>query len=325
MSKKPFPFKVCEQCCDGGGTGGNIIIDDAMSDTSENAVQNKVVKAYVDGNRTHYSESFCVCDYTHTLDTENWDGSDYGGTFTLDKEVEPDSLRLYINGEYVPITYTNTDLTDNEHYTFYINPEDAFIFEYYKNTKTISFPPWIEKNNYKLYEEVIHQIDLKYIPKLDESHIPNTVPKMAKYEKEFICEYTYNSVDFEGEFFPGVVVNKKLSKDNVAVYVNGEKTTDLRCDTNYETDGSFVGFGDEYIYFYYNCTDNTVAFYPGFEDGTVVQIYEENFNALKESDLSNEIARTQYVDKLVDGKIGDIDTALDGIIALQESLIGGAE
>lgn len=22
MAKKPFPFKVCEQCCDGSGTGG---------------------------------------------------------------------------------------------------------------------------------------------------------------------------------------------------------------------------------------------------------------------------------------------------------------
>lgn len=31
-----------------GGEGGSITIDDAMSDTSKNAVQNKVVKAYVD-------------------------------------------------------------------------------------------------------------------------------------------------------------------------------------------------------------------------------------------------------------------------------------
>lgn len=34
----------------GGGSGGvNIEIDDAMSDTSKNAVQNKVIKEYVDG------------------------------------------------------------------------------------------------------------------------------------------------------------------------------------------------------------------------------------------------------------------------------------
>lgn len=30
------------------GTGGSITLDTAMSDTSENAVQNKVIKAYVD-------------------------------------------------------------------------------------------------------------------------------------------------------------------------------------------------------------------------------------------------------------------------------------
>ena len=47
MAKKPFPFKVCEQCCV-GGSGGDITIDTAMSDTSENAVQNKVIKKYVD-------------------------------------------------------------------------------------------------------------------------------------------------------------------------------------------------------------------------------------------------------------------------------------
>ena len=31
------------------GEGGSITLDTAMSDTSENAVQNKVIKAYVDG------------------------------------------------------------------------------------------------------------------------------------------------------------------------------------------------------------------------------------------------------------------------------------
>lgn len=49
MSKKPFPFSVCKECCESTGTGGSITIDKEMSDTSENAVQNKVIKAYVDG------------------------------------------------------------------------------------------------------------------------------------------------------------------------------------------------------------------------------------------------------------------------------------
>lgn len=34
------------------GTGSSITIDSEMSDTSENAVQNKVIKAYVDNTRT---------------------------------------------------------------------------------------------------------------------------------------------------------------------------------------------------------------------------------------------------------------------------------
>jgi len=32
----------------GASTGGSIVIDDEMSDTSENAVQNKIIKKYVD-------------------------------------------------------------------------------------------------------------------------------------------------------------------------------------------------------------------------------------------------------------------------------------
>lgn len=48
MANKPFPFSVCKECCVGGESGGSITIDTEMSDTSENAVQNKVIKEYVD-------------------------------------------------------------------------------------------------------------------------------------------------------------------------------------------------------------------------------------------------------------------------------------
>lgn len=40
--------KVSVAIAMGGGGGGSIAIDDTMSDTSENAVQNKVIKEYVD-------------------------------------------------------------------------------------------------------------------------------------------------------------------------------------------------------------------------------------------------------------------------------------
>lgn len=50
MANKPYPFEVCKKCCPTGGDtgGGDITIDTEMSDTSENAVQNKVIKNYVD-------------------------------------------------------------------------------------------------------------------------------------------------------------------------------------------------------------------------------------------------------------------------------------
>ena len=39
-----------------GGTSGDITIDDAMSDTSENSVQNKVIKKYIDDNLSEAEE-----------------------------------------------------------------------------------------------------------------------------------------------------------------------------------------------------------------------------------------------------------------------------
>lgn len=56
MAKKPFPFSVCEKCCveGGGDSGGTIILDTEMSNTSENAVQNKVIKKYVDDKLSEF-------------------------------------------------------------------------------------------------------------------------------------------------------------------------------------------------------------------------------------------------------------------------------
>jgi hypothetical protein len=81
MAKKPFPFKVCEQCCVGGG--GDITIDTAMSDTSENAVQNKVIKKYVDEDiKPIYANGLCgevigttvniddISPFEHTVDVK---------------------------------------------------------------------------------------------------------------------------------------------------------------------------------------------------------------------------------------------------------------
>lgn len=154
-NKKPFPFEVCKECCEGGGTGGTV--DQVQGDWN----QSDATKVDHIKNRTHYSESVLLCDYTHTLDMENWEGEDYGGTFTLDKEVEPDSLRLYINGEYVPVKYRTVDNID---YAFYIDAQENDIFTYNKSDNSIVFFPWIVKANYQLYEETVYQLDEKYIP-----------------------------------------------------------------------------------------------------------------------------------------------------------------
>ena len=56
------PLLMSEIPLGGGGGGGSITLDSEMSDTSENAVQNKVIKSYVDG---------LVGDVNSLLDTIN--------------------------------------------------------------------------------------------------------------------------------------------------------------------------------------------------------------------------------------------------------------
>lgn len=50
MAKKPFPFKVCEQCCDGsgGGTGGGSYSD--WSEEDKQAVIDDVIAALPDAD-----------------------------------------------------------------------------------------------------------------------------------------------------------------------------------------------------------------------------------------------------------------------------------
>lgn len=55
------------------GNGGTVEIDDEMSDSSENAVQNKVIKAYVDGKINHLNIAF----------TEEQEEEDIIQTFTF--------------------------------------------------------------------------------------------------------------------------------------------------------------------------------------------------------------------------------------------------
>lgn len=49
MAKKPFPFKVCEQCCTGTSGGGvSIVVDEEFDVTSSNPIANKVVAGAID-------------------------------------------------------------------------------------------------------------------------------------------------------------------------------------------------------------------------------------------------------------------------------------
>ena len=55
--------------------GGSIIVDKAMSDTSENPVQNKVIKKYVDDAKTYTIQSFTVKDITAAYHEHSGKGS----------------------------------------------------------------------------------------------------------------------------------------------------------------------------------------------------------------------------------------------------------
>ena len=284
---------------------------------------NSYIDDVVDENRTHYEESVLVCDYTATYnleDGEMGESEEASLHVELSDKLDFDNLEMYVNGELVvPIVIGNDDGSTD----VMLNDEWS-VFCYDGNT-TIRFYPIAPKGTHvELYQEDVVKLDGKYIPKLTESHMPDIVPKMTECEKELICQYTYDSADYSDGDFVGIVVNKKLTKENFTVYVNGEKVNDISFSEESYTDGSFFAFYESIIF--YNYTDDTVVFYPLDTDGTVIQIYEENFNILKDKEISNAIARTQYVDKRVDaveGQIGDVETALDAIIAIQNELIGG--
>ena len=94
MAKKPFPFSVCEQCCvDGGGSGGTITLDTEMSDTSENAVQNKVIKKYVDDKN-----GFLIVNVTVNED----------GTVTADKNAY-DLREIHESGRQIILRHITMD------------------------------------------------------------------------------------------------------------------------------------------------------------------------------------------------------------------------
>ncbi len=95
VSKFIFPVKtgdtITNKEYDVGGSGGSVTIDDALSDTSENPVQNKVVKEAVDGksntNHNHDDRYYTEAEENQIINTLN--GADIqkiernGTTFTV--------------------------------------------------------------------------------------------------------------------------------------------------------------------------------------------------------------------------------------------------
>ena len=100
MAKKPFPFKVCEQCCDGGGTGGggesdvfivqfntkNNTADKTYNEILEAVQEHKVVMLYENGqylaslnNVTDNSIIFETHDLYNILTVEEYICYAYGG------------------------------------------------------------------------------------------------------------------------------------------------------------------------------------------------------------------------------------------------------
>jgi len=142
----------------GSGTGGDIVIDTEMSDTSENAVQNKVIKSYVDESakrldyRIEHLERERVFVFDATCSTDPWELNVLQTTTKIEDVVGAivSNAPIYMQFSEVLVAVSEAYLYSNGDvslYVYLVDPdsnvartvhtyatEDSWAWEYYNNT-----------------------------------------------------------------------------------------------------------------------------------------------------------------------------------------------
>lgn len=138
---------------------GNIV---GVPNPKSDWAQNDETKANFVKNRTHYSESVLLCQYTATYSGDYWDGEEeLNNTFDLPNKWEYyDNIKIIVNGEQVDYYFVgeyegNFDvISDVEVIGSYYNSEPSFVF-----STLMSKGACVE-----LYGEKVLKLDEKYIP-----------------------------------------------------------------------------------------------------------------------------------------------------------------
>ena len=319
------------------GGGGSVDPDEVI----------KIIETEHEKHRTHYAEDILKCDYTIKIDI-----SDLEVDASLEEQlnvhltelIDLNKLKAYINGKRAIVEFYEGS-NAGVFYVTLVDGEtgDELVWFTYRNKAydtgkpKIYFQPYSEKGTrVELYEENVVPLDANYLPE--------SIPKMINYEDVLLCEYTYDSADFVDEYCPTVALKRIPDSEQIKYYVNGEQTYVI---IEQSSGGDFYGRdfveGKRVNYFKYWAEDGSFVFYNKdadgnqlYDDGTVVQIRQDSITALEDKDIPDSIARVQDVKEVnekiknnsekteeLEDQMGDVETALDNIIAIQTSLIGG--
>lgn len=104
------------------GVGSNVVVDTEMSDTSENAVQNKVIKAYVDGNVAMLQEEIDTKAEARIIHIDI-----YNSLTDEQKAYNAETYQIVKNKEQVLLLGANTTGTSLEPMQYYGNSGDAVV------------------------------------------------------------------------------------------------------------------------------------------------------------------------------------------------------
>ncbi len=281
------------------------LTEEQVDSIKEDLVTKKELEKSIEDVRTHYAEEILICDFTFD---ESW--TDESATIKLQNTIDLNKLKAYVDGKSVDIKCEE-------------NSEGAFevqLFDTETSEKLVRFnyspTTWTGEPDPEIYfafskaDEVRVELYEENIVTLDEKYLPDSVPTMINYDDVLLCEYTYNSADFEGDTCPTIPLRRIPNRDKIRFYINGEQIPVTMEKGSY---GNFYGrlyLGESVpTYFKYWAEENSIVFYneydgnPMRQDGDVAQIIEDGVTMLKDADIPNCIARTDEIKAYIDEAI----------------------
>lgn len=293
MGKKPFPFKVCEQCCGGGGDGAQFIVTGDITYDSKN-----------------YSYKFSNMSATY---------EEIKNTIEQGKDV---TLKLLNSiGKYM---YANFAEIDSDGF-LYFKSVDYYYSDYNGKLEHGYFDVWCEPNN------IWGMSQYPFTPlAVFENYVEEVAPfiftgnmsfnsQMWGYVLEDVSA-TYEQIKEAYDSGRDVIIKltETTSYDTKYIYANL-----VAVESDKVMFRSFAHKGSSPAEFEATCYSDNDWYAGAYELMELIQ-YEKEIGSVKELKTANKETVVEAINELAD-QTGDIETALDSIIAIQNQLMGVSE